>query len=65
LTITLSTLSSRGVTVDVDPSTLPEAGPRGVTITFGLDDGLLAVTFTAEEVNQFMAELSAVVAFAD
>jgi hydrogenase maturation protease len=65
LTVTLSTLSSRGVTVDVDPSTLPEAGPRGVTVTFGLDNGLLAVTFTADEVSEFMAELSAVVAFAD
>jgi hypothetical protein len=65
LTVTLTTLSSQGVTVDVDPSPLPDAGPRGVTVTIGLKDGPLAVTFTADEVNQFMSELAAVVAFAD
>jgi hypothetical protein len=65
LTVTLSTLSSRGVTVDVDPSPLREAGPRGVTVTLGLQDGPLAVTFTADELGQFMSELAAVVAFAD
>jgi hypothetical protein len=65
LTITLTTLSSRGVTVDVDPSPLPEAGPRGVTVTFGLHDAPLAVTFTADEASQLMADLVAVVVFAD
>jgi hypothetical protein len=65
LTVTLTTLSSRGVTVDADPSPLPEAGPRGVTVTLGLQDGPLAVTFTAEEAGRFMSELAAVLAFAD
>ena len=65
MTITLTTLSSRGVSVDVDPSPFPEAGSRGVTITFGLPDGPFAVTLTAEETRQLMAELMAVLAFAD
>jgi len=65
VTVTLTTLSSRDVTVDVDPSPLAESGPGGITVTFGLQDGPLAVTFTANEVREFMSELVAVVAFAD
>jgi hypothetical protein len=65
LTVTLSTLSSQGVSVDVDPSPLPESGPGGVTLTLGLRDGPLSVTFTADEVRRFMSELVAVVSFAD
>jgi hypothetical protein len=65
LTVILSTRSSQGVTVDVDPSPGYEAGPGGVTVTLGLQDGPLAVTFTADEVRRFMSELVAVVAFAD
>jgi hypothetical protein len=65
LTVTLTTLSTRGVTVDVDPSPLREAGPGGITVTLGLQDGPLAVTFTANEIREFMSELVAVVAFAD
>jgi hypothetical protein len=65
VTVTLTTLSSQGVTVDVDPSPLVEAGPGGITVTLGLQDGPLAVTFTANEVREFMSELVAVVAFAD
>ena len=65
MTVTLTTLSTRGVTVDVDPSPLREAGPGGITVTLGLQDGPLAVTFTANEVREFMSELVAVVAFAD
>jgi hypothetical protein len=65
VTVTLTTLSSQGITVDVDPSPLAEAGVGGVTVTLGLRDGPLAVTFTADEVRKFMSELLAVVAFAD
>ena len=65
MTVILTTLSSEGVTVDVDPSPLSEAGPGGVTVTVGLHDGPLAVTFTAGEVREFMSELVAVVSFAD
>ena len=65
MTVTLSTLSSAGVTVDVDPSPLQEAGPGGITVTLGLHDGPLAVTFTATEVREFISELVAVVTFAD
>ena len=65
MTVTLSTLSSAGVTVDVDPSPLSEAGPGGITVTLGLQDGPLAVTFTAIEVREFMSELVAVVTFAE
>ena len=65
MTVTLTTLSSQGVTVDVDPSPLSEAGLGGVTVTLGPPDGPLAVTFTAEEIPRFMSELVAVVTFAD
>ena len=65
MTVTLTTLSSQDVTVDVDPSPLSEAGPGGITVTLGLRDGPLSVTFTADEVRQFMSELVAVVSFAD
>lgn len=65
LTVTLTTLSSQGVTVDVDPSPLSEAGAGAVTVTLGLQDGPLSVTFTADEVRRFMSELVAVVTFAD
>jgi hypothetical protein len=65
LTVILTTLSSQGITIDVDPSPLPEAGPRGVTLTLGLPDGPLALTFTADELQRFMSELAAVIAFAD
>lgn len=65
MTVTLTTLSNRGVTVDVDPSPFPETGPGGITVTLGLHDGPLAVTFTANEVREFMSELVAVVSFAD
>ena len=65
MTTTLTTLSSQGVTVDVDPSQRSEAGPGSVTLTLGLQDGPVAVTFTADEVRRFMSELMAVVAFAD
>ena len=47
------------------PRPLREAGPGGITVTLGLQDGPLAVTFTASEVREFMSELVAVVAFAD
>ena len=65
MTVTLTTMSSQGVTVDVDPSPLAEAGPGGVTVTLGLLDGPLAVTFTADEIRRFMSEVVAVVTFAD
>jgi len=65
VTVTLTTLSSRDVTVDVDPSPLLEAGPGGITLTLGLQDGPLALTFTATEVREFMTELVAVLTFAE
>ena len=65
MTVTLTTLSSRDVTVDVDPSPLLEAGPGGITLTLGLQDGPLALTFTATEVREFMTELVAVLTFAE
>jgi hypothetical protein len=65
VTVTLTTLSSRDVTVDVDPSPLLEAGPGGITVTLGLQDGPLALTFTATEVRDFMTELVAVITFAE
>jgi len=60
MTVTLSTLGSRGVTLDVAPSALSEAGAGGVQVTLGLFDGPLTVTFTAGEALAFCEELRAV-----
>jgi hypothetical protein len=54
MTITLSILGSRGVTVDVSPSALIEAAD-GIAITYGLYDGPLTFTISAEEDEQLAA----------
>lgn len=54
--IALSIIGSRGVTVDIGPSALYEA-PDGVAITYGLHDGPLTFTITAQEAEQIAAEI--------
>lgn len=60
MTITLSVLGSRGVTVNVEPSALDEAGPGGVQISFGLYDGPLTMSMTRAEAEQVLADLTRV-----
>ncbi len=47
MTITLSTIGSRGVTIDVTPAALTGLG--GCVITVGLHDGPLAISLTEDE----------------
>jgi hypothetical protein len=49
MTITLTTLGSRGLTVDVAPAALSEAGDGGVQLELGLYDGPLTISFTKSE----------------
>jgi hypothetical protein len=55
--ITLSTIGSLGVTVDVGPAALAEAGPGGVAIKLGLHDGPLILTFTSQEARDLYGRL--------
>jgi hypothetical protein len=48
-TISLSTLGSRGVQINVMPAALEEAGPEGVQIELSLPDGLLTLSLSAQE----------------
>ncbi len=57
MTVTLSTIGSRGVTIDVAPAALPEAGPGGVAIELALHDGPLVLTLTADEAQQLVDAL--------
>jgi hypothetical protein len=57
MTLTLTILGSRGVTVDIGPSALYEA-PRGVAITYGLHARPLTFTVTAEEPEQLAAAIT-------
>jgi len=55
--VTLSTIGSRGVTVDVSRAAVEEAGPGGVSIRLGLPDGPLTLTLTAGEAEQLAAAI--------
>jgi hypothetical protein len=57
MTLTLTILGSRGVIVEIGPSALYEA-PGGVAITYGLRDGPLTFTITAEEAEQLAAAIT-------
>jgi hypothetical protein len=54
VTIILTTIGSRGVTVDVGPAALPEAA-GGVAIEYGLHAGPLIFTLTQHEAAQLAA----------
>jgi hypothetical protein len=58
VTITLSVIGSRGVTVTVGPSALPEA-PSGVAVELALYDGPLVLTLTRDEARAIAADLTA------
>ncbi len=47
--IALTVIGSRGVTVDVAPAALPDAGPGGIALTIALRDGPLTLTLTRSE----------------
>jgi hypothetical protein len=58
VTITLSVIGSRGVTVTVGPSALPEA-PSGVAVELALYDGPLVLTLTRDEAQAIAADITA------
>ena len=58
MTITLSVIGSRGVTVTVGPSALPEA-PSGVAVELALYDGPLVLTLTRDEAQAIAADITA------
>jgi hypothetical protein len=58
LTIALTTIGSRGVTLTVGPSALREA-PDGVAIELTLYDGPLVLTLTRDEAQAIAADITA------
>ena len=56
MSITLSTIGSRNVTIDIRPSPFEET-PRGIVISYGLHDGPLAFTLTVQEARELIAEI--------
>lgn len=57
MTIALSTIGSRRVTLTVGPSTMEEA-PDGVALKLTLHDGPLILTLTRDEARALEAELT-------
>jgi hypothetical protein len=57
-TISLATIGSRGVQIDVGPSALTEAGPGGVAIELSLHDGPLILTLNAQEAEALIDALA-------
>jgi hypothetical protein len=51
MTIVLSTIGSRGVTIDIGPAAVAEAA-GGIALACGLHDGPLIFTLSAEEAHQ-------------
>jgi hypothetical protein len=56
MSITLSTIGSADVTVDVGPSPFAEA-PGGVLISYSLHDRRLTFTLTVQEARALIAEI--------
>jgi hypothetical protein len=57
MTIALTTIGSRGVTVTVGPSALREA-PDGVAVELTLYDGPLVLTLTRDEARAIAADIT-------
>ncbi len=57
MTVTLTTIGSRNVTIDVGPAALPDAGPGGIAVEVGLYDRPLVLTLTRGEAIQLRSEL--------
>jgi hypothetical protein len=61
MTVTLSTIGSAGLRLDVQRAALPEAGPGGISIWIReLHDGPLCLTLTAVEAQQLAEAIAAV-----
>jgi hypothetical protein len=56
MTITLSTIGSANITIDIGPSPFEEA-PCGILISYGLYDGPLTFTLTVREARALIAEI--------
>ena len=56
MSITLSTIGSRNVTIDIGPSPFEEA-PGGVVISYHLHDGPLTFALTVPEARALIAEI--------
>ena len=57
MTIALSTIGSRGVTLTIGPSALPEA-PNGVALKLTLHDGPRVLTLTRDQASALATELT-------
>jgi hypothetical protein len=56
MTITLSTIGSRNVTIDIAPSPFDET-PGGILISYRLHDGPLTFALTVPEARALIAEI--------
>jgi len=56
MSITLSTIGSANITIDIDPSPFPEA-PGGILISYSLHDGPLTFALTVHEARALIAEI--------
>jgi len=56
MSITLSTIGSANITINIGPSPFPEA-PGGILISYGLHDGPLTFTLTVQEARELIAEI--------
>jgi len=56
MTITLSTIASANITIDIAPSPFEET-PGGILISYTLHDGPLTFTLTVHEARALIAEI--------
>ena len=56
MTITLSTIGSTNITIDIGPSPFKEA-PGGILISYRLHDGPITFTLTVHEARALIAEI--------
>jgi hypothetical protein len=56
MSITLSTIGSANITINVGPSPFQEA-PGGILISYGLHDGPLTFALTVHEARALIAEI--------
>jgi hypothetical protein len=56
MTITLSTIGSANIIIDIGPSPFEEA-PGGIVISYGLYDGPITFTLTVREAGALIADI--------
>ncbi|HUL46766.1 MAG TPA: hypothetical protein VLV25_06685 [Steroidobacteraceae bacterium] len=56
MSITLSTVGSANITIDIEPSPFQEA-PGGILISYRLHDGPITFTLTVQEARALIAEI--------